>query len=482
MLHFTAAGLIFILLSAVFCIVNAVRSFVYQKESDKSITPLLITSERISLYMFITAIAGSMFLDIGYVFRIAEFEFTIGKLMMTGYIVIRLAHLLYFKKLGSYINTHRILFILLLIFIISMAAGYLYQTMIPSKVVILPTEVSLDAAYKDNSLLAYPKPGYFAMKGFFMIIAWALFCIFSADYFTDTSAMKYLRDTIFWCFIVLFIVQYIELAFNYIFGAFSFRPLIDYFFGIGDGTMDPFKPRFSIRNAYTLFKEPSHIGYVLTILYLIFFKIRTLRPLYVIVVVMSFPAAVISGSTTAVLLSLAGLLLMTVMVLNTLWKKNRKYFFIGILAAMTVVVFLAILFKPVLTEILYKILSSFSLAGSKQGRARNWSIFLAYRAFIYNPVFGVGVGVTKSTGLISSMFAALGLAGILLYLKFVISLIKPLMNKENLFVAAVLLFFLNFTFPEGTYYSPAFLGILFPLINLRNLDNIMSDNAAAAVR
>lgn len=417
--------------------------------------------------LFISSICCAVFLDVGYVFKISNFEFTYSKLSLSLFGLISLIKLFYRREFVAYLYKKRFLILLFVLLIVSIVIGYINILHIsPCRIKILPTFQSLDAAFRNNELLQCPFVDYYAVKASIMMLLWMGAAYLGTDYFRERNFVRALILGILIGFTVVFGVQIIEFVYNYFVGDFFMRKVINTFVGVGDSTVSQFAFRFGVKNAYSLFKEPSHFGFVLIILYSLFYVLQISGKTYyqryfALLILYSIIGSLISGSTTSVIVCFIGLLLVFIAMIQTRQYKAIA-FIVGVAVLFLILVFATDL--SIFADVKHKLLSSIGKGGkSKLGQARNFGIILCYQALLKYPLFGVGLGVTKSTGLLSTMAANLGFVGLSLYFIVLKNVMSLKIRKINFPVFVTILFVINFAFPYGTFYSPFIFAIFLPL-------------------
>lgn len=414
--------------------------------------------------IFKISILASLFINVGY-FSNKLINFSYSSFFMYFYVAISLINLIINKDihviLRKKINISS--FILIFSILISFANIIFFKS--NSKIV--PMSTSIDDVAYGIVQLSSPVFGGSNISALRDIIIFIIFCYFSYEYIISEDRVIDTTNTIEWVFEIFFILMIIEFIISNFIDASYFRSIVNSAFGLTEKTYELSPYRNGLYSAYGLFTEPSYVASVMVVYYGIKFIRGFTGIKETIAFILSIFVLIISGSSAAVFIAPFGLCTY----IYWLTKKNRKKKQIYILSTIIMVPICTVIIIAIInnnSELLSKILST-AIAKIQQysgdggtygsGYARSFGNKVCYNVLETNPIFGVGLGTTRGFGIVPGAIATLGIVGSAAYVFFAKFTFNICMNKFNIILWIIFLFYFCYMFSIWHLYMPATMAI-----------------------
>jgi hypothetical protein len=427
---------------------------------------ILLFIDNKELYLILLTLSSALLLDVGYFLNLGIIKIDYYEFSMVFYILYSILFSLKHIK----ISTKKLISII--VFQIFLITSYIYNFIfeISKTTKIVSVNIGYDAIFRNTDLLSSPSFQISNIKSILGMIFFIIFIILS-----NKKIILNLN------FFVEKIVLFIKLEFIFIFiesiinkiDITLMRNFINVFFGLRDNQIAYVPNRF-IMNGFGTFSEPSHISYFLFIFYNFYFFFGKHIEKNNVFFILSFYVAFVSGSTSAIVVSIYGLFLFII-------KKVNLKNFLYILATL-IIVFLLVNF--IFDEIsqyfrinfirIMGFLNSTNVRGISEV-VRMQSLIYTMKAGFENLIFGVFLGSTTAKGFTSTIFSNFGLFGSLIYFYMLKVLFNLKYSKNVLFL--ILYFFMLLFFGQLNFiYSPIIIILVMPFfVNKLNERKIFNE-------
>lgn len=414
--------------------------------------------------IFKIAVLTSLFINVGY-FSNKLINFSYSSFFMYFYVVISLINLIISRDIHFIFRKKIIIpsFILILSILISFANIIFFKS--NSKIV--PMSTSIDDVAYGIVQLSYPVFSGSNISAMRDIIIFMIFCYFSYEYIVSKDRVIDITNTIEWVFEIFFILIIIEFIISNFIDINFFRNIINIVFGLTEKTYELPPYRNGLYSAYGLFVEPSYVASVIMIYYGIKFIRGFTGIKETIFFILSIFVLFISGSSAAVFIVPFGLCTYIYWLTKKTRKKKQMYILsiIIMIPIFTIIIISIIknnseLFNKILSTAIAKIQQYSGNGGTYgSGYARSFGNKVCYNVLETNPIFGVGLGTTRGFGIVPGAIATLGIVGSTAYLFFAKFTFNICINKFNIILWIIFLFYFCYMFSIWHLYMPATMAI-----------------------
>ena len=305
------------------------------------------------------------------------------------------------------------------------------------------------------------------------ILLFVIAVIFSKDYFVDKHRVEKILGFVKKAFEVYFVIGILEFIISNFISENIFRRMV--LLLLGTGTDGSFFQTSQRRSGFyciiTFFSEPSGIITVL-IYYLIEWRERLKTVRDVIFHYMSIFVIVVSSSASALSVLPIALLISMRKVINS----KRNFDFAGKMNAFLLVSVLgAVLSFIYIYQDLLQLIWSYTegkvfayITGQQDGLyagadasggTRYLGNKLVYQVFLNAPILGSGLGAVNAFNTIYAFLAMFGLVGVVAYSYFIKNTFYFSINKKNIFLFIIVIFYFANSFHEYSFYVPAIIPV-----------------------
>lgn len=294
----------------------------------------------------------------------------------------------------------------------------------------------------------------------------------SQDYLISKEKVITLINYMKKSYMIYFIILLLEILISNIFNNNYFRDTILFIFGVqdyGEGISD-YIFRNGIIGGAAFFPETSYISIIL-IYYLLILKQGLISNLEILMYYISILLLLLSGSSTGIML----LPLAIIISLKEIINKRKEYihglillFYIGVIINfMYIYSDIFYLLKDVLISKINSYLSGEKLNDVVvySGLARSFGNEQAYKIFMEEPLWGIGLGSIWAYGIIPSALASMGIIPLLAYGVYIKYNMYISIYRKNILLLIILLLYCTSIYQFNYLFTP-FAFALFILFNI----------------
>ncbi len=430
MIDFTVFGIllmVIILLSAIFC-----------------------DEEKIMFLLINLNIIFSLFIDIGFVFRIVGFEFNYYRFFMP------ITILIYILKSKRPVAIDKKYFTPIVILYISIMMGFLITFIFKINSF---TNVAIGRSTIGDEPLTSP---YFTSRNIvrtFDLFIFIFYLLILLDYgfFKKEKLDRFIKYFLLYTK-VFFVIIIIEFIFTYNGYGQLFRNSL--FLIFGQNSESVVVTSYQRGGAYMLMgtlQEPSHLVYILLILYSLYIKNYKISDVFIGI---SWVIAFLTTSSSCILcipFSMMGFVFSN-KITNRLTRKVKIYMVCGTVFLLLFILMINNDVNALLSLTIDKFnrflnlnINDMNLRSSSDVRA--YSIYVSMQAFLSNIIFGIGFGTVTTYSAIVSLLANLGLAGGLSYSYTLYKIINPKLDIRYIVSFSIILIYLFAVGMLGTIYN-----------------------------
>jgi hypothetical protein len=356
------------------------------------------------MYLLKVVIFFSVYLNIGYIFRLGESILTYSEALILALVI--------FGLLSVRLKAPRISILIVSAFVLEIFIGYLILVFHPTPPDALPIGKSWDlVAFGSVHLSPAAIDASFIKRVIRIILYIMVYCIFDTYVLKDTKRTAEIKRFIVKTAVFVAYIGIIEQVFKIFLHSDIITKIASTIFGIGNSQLTVMAERGSLPVLQGLMLEPGHFAqsFIPAIFILFRDSLFTEKQRFFMFLLFGY-VIFVSGSFAG----FAIVFLMAILYLfsnkNTVLLKIGFFVFGGIILSL----YLGHSNPAILdyyTTRINAILGHSQLGFSTSDSIRTMSRNAAYEMFKSNPIFGTGFGTTDAFGFIPTMLANIGLLG-----------------------------------------------------------------------